>query len=152
MAVNFGQDDEPTREELEKSIPPEFWELPTTFISDPGARRIYKEMYQRLLEENPDRDTAELLILERASALYAYMRELEATVGYRNTSDYRQLSALWTSIVQDLRKTRHANLTEEQVRLQVSQEYIEIINKAISGLEPDVANSVRRRVANLLES
>lgn len=150
--VQFGEPEPVDRTEVEKSLPDEFWNLPETFISSGNARRIYEETYRQLLEENPDRDTIELMMIERAAALYAYMREMESTVGYKNTTDYRQLSALWTNMAQDLRKTRHANFTEEQVREQVHLEYVQIINTSLKGLDPETANGVRRRIYNALEA
>lgn len=152
MAVQFGEPVIEDRTEVEKSLPDEFWNLPDTFISNENARKIYIETYKQLLAENPDRDTIELMMIERAAALYAYMRDMESTVGYRNTQDYRQLSALWTSMAQDLRKTRHANFSEEQIRQEIATEYIQIVNTALKGLDPETGASVRQRIYNALNS
>lgn len=149
--VQFGEP-EPTVEELEESLPDGFWELPTSFIDSPKIQAMYVSLYQKLLAENPDRDTIELMLLERASALYAYMRSLEATEGYRNSSDYRQLTALWNQMANDLRKTRTTNFNEAQIRNEISEEYVEIINKALKGLDPETANGVRLRIARAMEA
>lgn len=145
-----GQEDMPTAEEVEESLPEGFWDLPETFIQSASIRRMYTSLYKQLLAENPDRDTIELMMIERAAALYAYMRALEASEGYDNTTNYRQLTSLWNAMATDLRKTRSVNFDEAQVREDIAREYIEVINSAIKGFDPEVANTIRRRMLSAL--
>lgn len=141
-----GQEDIPTAEEVEESLPDGFWNLPESFISSEPIRNLYTSLYKQLLAENPDRDTIELMMIERAAALYAYMRALEASEGYDNTTNYRQLTALWNAMATDLRKTRNVNFDEAKVREEIAREYIEIINASLRGFDPEIANTVRRRM------
>lgn len=136
--------------QAEENLPKGFWDLPESFIDSAPIRDMYTSLYQTLLMENPDRDTIELMLLERAAALYAYMRSLEASEGYDNTTNYRQLMALWNAMAADLRKTRSVNFDEAKVREEIAREYIEIINVALRGFDPEVANTVRRRMVTAL--
>lgn len=136
--------------EAEESVPDGFWDMPSTFIERPEIQTMYKSLYKQLLKENPDKDTIEIMMIERAAALYAYMRSLEATEGYRNSSDYRQLTALWNAMANDLRKTRTVNFDEAKIREEISYEYVQLVNTALRGFDPEIANSVRQRILNAL--
>ena len=135
----------------EEAVPDGFWNMPSTFIESPKIQEMYKSLYKQLLQENPDRDTIETMMIERAAALYAYMRSIEATDGYTNSTSYRQLTALWNSMANDLRKTRTVNFDEAKVREEITLEFIHLINKSLQGFSPEVANSVRHRLAKALE-
>lgn len=136
----------------EESLPEGFWDLPATFIEAENIRSMYHRLYKQLLEENPDCDTIEAMMIERAAALYAYMRSVEATEGYTNSSSYRQLTALWNAMANDLRKTRTVNFSEAAVREETLHEIIQIVNNSLQGFTPEIANTVRRRVARALEA
>lgn len=144
--------DEPDVVMGEESLPDGFFNMPDTFIEDEGIRQLYYTTYQLLLKENPDRDTIETMMIERAAALYSYMRSLEATVGYRNSSDYRQLAALWNAMANDLRKTRTVNFDEAKIKEEIAAEYIALVNNALKGLDVETVNTVRKRVALALRS
>lgn len=144
--------DEPDVVTGEESLPDGFFNMPDTFIEDEGIRQLYYTTYQLLLKENPDRDTIETMMIERAAALYSYMRSLEATVGYRNSSDYRQLAALWNAMANDLRKTRTVNFDEAKIKEEIAAEYIALVNNALKGLDVETVNTVRKRVALALRS
>lgn len=133
------------------SLPEGFWDLPQSFIDDPKIQKLYESLYQQLLDENPDRDTIETMMIERAAALYAYMRFVESTDGFSNPTNYRQLVALWNSMANDLRKTRTVNFDEAKVREEISMEFIQLINTSLQGFDPQTANTVRRRLAHALE-
>ena len=135
----------------EEAVPDGFWNMPSTFIESPKIQEMYKSLYKQLLQENPDRDTIETMMIERAAALYAYMRSIEATDGYTNSTSYRQLTSLWNSMANDLRKTRTVNFDEAKVREEITLEFIHLINKSLQGFSPEVANSVRHRLAKALE-
>lgn len=135
----------------EEAVPDGFWNMPSTFIESPEIQEMYKSLYKQLLQENPDRDTIETMMIERAAALYAYMRSIEATDGYTNSTSYRQLTSLWNSMANDLRKTRTVNFDEAKVREEITLEFIHLINKSLQGFSPEVANSVRHRLAKALE-
>lgn len=153
MARDFpGQEAvEITAEEVDEILPDGFWSMPETFIEITAVQNMYESLYKQLLKENPDRDTIETMMIERAAALYAYMRSLEATAGYRNSSDYRQLTALWNNMANDLRKTRTVNFDEAKVREETILMVIKMVNDALRGFEPEVQNTVRRHVANSLD-
>lgn len=136
--------------ENEQTLPEEFWDMPETFISNERVRGLYIDLYKRLLAENPDRDTVETLLIERAAALYAYMRHLESTEGYRNSSDYRHLTVLWNQMANDLRKTRTGNTDVAKIREDIYKEFMEIILASLRGMDPEVANTVKRRMLNAL--
>lgn len=135
----------------EERLPENFWNLPVTFIKDETIQEMYKVLYQQLLDENPDRDTIETMMIERAAALYAYMRNLESQQNYDNSNHYRQLTQLWNNMANDLRKTRTVNFDEAKIRQQISLEYIQVINKSLEGFSPEIANTVRHRLVKALE-
>lgn len=135
----------------EERLPENFWNLPVTIIKDETIQEMYKVLYQQLLDENPDRDTIETMMIERAAALYAYMRNLEIQQNYDNSNHYRQLTQLWNNMANDLRKTRTVNFDEAKIRQQISLEYIQVINKSLEGFSPEIANTVRHRLVKALE-
>ena len=153
MARDFpGQESVITAEEVDEILPEGFWVMPETFIEAPAVRDIYSSIYKQLLKENPDRDTIETLLIERAAALYAYMRSLEASHGsFKNSSDYRQLTGLWNTMAGDLRKTRTVNFDEAKIRTEIMHMYVKLVSDALRGFEPEVASTVRRRVQSALE-
>lgn len=148
--AEFGET-EPTVEEIEESLPEGFWTLPETFIDDEGIRQIYSSLYKKLLEENPDRDTIQLMMIQRAAALFAYMRSLEKKDGYRNSSDYRQLAALWNSMANDLRKNKIHDYSETDIRQEIMLDLMQRMNSALQGFDVQIASTVRRRVLASLE-
>lgn len=153
MARDFpGQESVITAEEVDELLPDGFWSMPETFIESPQVQKMYTALYKQLLKENPDRDTIETMMIERAAALYAYMRSLEASHGsFKNSSDYRQLTGLWNTMAGDLRKTRTVNFDEAKIRTEIMSMYIKLVSDALRGFEPEVASTVRRRVAAALE-
>ena len=134
------------------SLPEGFWDLPQSFIDDPKIQKLYQSLYQQLLDENPDRDTIETMMIERAAALYSYMRYVESADGFNNPNNYRQLVSLWNSMANDLRKTRTVNFDEAKVREEISLEFVSMINAALQGFDPPTANTIRRRLANALDT
>lgn len=139
-------------EAAEDSLPEGFWELPETFIDSPKIQELYQFLYRQLLDENPERDMIELMMIERAAALYSYMRSIEASSGFSNPTSYRQLSALWNSMANDLRKTRTTNFDEAKVREDITLQFVQVINESLQGFDPQTANTVRRRLVAAMES
>lgn len=137
--------------EAEQKLPDGFWNVPSTFIEDESIRGMYSILYQSLLDENPDRDVIETMMIERAAALYCYMRMMEKMDGYRNTTDYRQLTTLWNNMANDLRTTRKTNFDESKIREEISLEYAKLVNDALRGMDPTIASTVRQRVKVALE-
>lgn len=133
---------EPTKEEL--ALPDNFWDAPESFIQSDGAQELYRVISQKLCEENPSRDISATLLIERASALYAHMRDMERTTGYQNSSDYRQFVQLWNSIVTDLRKQNMVNVDEDVIRQEIVTEISSAIAEAVRGLTPEIANTVKQ--------
>lgn len=136
----------------EESLPEGFWELPETFIDSPKIQDLYHYLFEKLLEENPERDMIELMMIERAAALYAYMKSIEASSGFSNPTSYRQLASLWNSMAADLRKTRNTNFDEAKVREEITLQFVQIINESLQGFDPQTANTVRRRLVAAMES
>lgn len=145
-----GSETTPTTSEI---ITPEgFWDMPDTFIDSPKIQQMYLDLKAKLLEENGDRDTIELMMVERAAALYAYMRNMEATQGYTNSQNYRHLAALWQTMANDLRKTRISNQDEARIREEVTVELVRAIDKAMMAFDVEVASTVRRRLITVLDA
>lgn len=143
--------DVPVVHDVDDYLPEDFWNMPDTFIDDPSIKDMYVSLYKQLLKENQDRDTIETMMIERAAALYAYMRSLESSTGYSNSSNYRQLTQLWNAMANDLRKTRTVNFDEAKIREEISTDLIATINRALQGFEPEIANSVRRRILTQMD-
>ena len=125
----------------------DFWEVPATFISDKNIREMYDVIRKQLLQENPEHNLAEALMIDRAAALYCYMRSLEADTGYRNSMDYRQMMKLWIDITQDLRKESVVNVDEAKIRQEVIQDIATSINDAIRGFQPEIQSAMRQAIA-----
>lgn len=138
------------KEALDK-LPDGFWNVPESFIEDPELREMYHVIYSNLLKENEDLDTIEALLIERAAALYVYIRNNERSNGYSNSTDYRQLSQLWNNMATDLRKTRTSNVDVAQIRSEIMDEFTEIIIDAMKGFEPNIQATIKRRLLTALE-
>lgn len=128
-----------------EQLPEGFWEMPEDFIPDPQIRELHKILYQRLREENSDSDTIENMMIERTASLFAYLKMYEKT-GYKNTTDYRQLSQLWNKMANDLRETRTGNIDVAQVREELVAEFTEAILEAIRGFDITIATTVKQRL------
>lgn len=138
--------------EVDDNLPEHFFSIPDTFISDSRVKEIYYSTYQQLLEENDSRDTIETMMIERAAALYAYMRSLELEEGYSNSSDYRQLMKVWNDMANDLRKTRHINVDESQIREEMVSDILSDIQEAMRGFSPEISSTVYRTLYNKFTS
>lgn len=138
--------------EKEKSLPDSFWDLPETLIDSPNIQQMYRAILEEFLRENPERDMAETTLIQRTAALFSYIKHIESTPGIQNTSNYRQLNQLYQTMANDLRKVRTVNWDETKVREEIALEYIQLVNAALSGFDPEVAHTVRRRVAMAMDS
>lgn len=133
-------------------IPSEFWSVPEAFISDENLRFLHADACQRLRNDNPDADTLELMAIERVTSLYFYMRAKEASGNYNSDTSYKGMMQLWVSMAADLRKTRLGGADEANVRRDVLRQVVAAVNGAFNGMEPEIAKTIKARIAERLEA
>lgn len=131
-------------------IPAEFWSVPEKFIRDDSLRLLHAEVCSRLRDENPDADMLELMAIERVTSLFFYMRDRERSGGLDNAQAYKSMMSLWVTMAADLRKNRAGSADEEAIRSSVMKDVVTATRKALEGLEPEIANTVRIRFAESL--
>jgi hypothetical protein len=132
-------------------IPDDFWAVPEEFISDENLRFLHADICAKLRADNPDADTLEILAIERVTSLYFYMRAKEMSGTFSSDTAYKGMMQLWTVMAADLRKTRTGTADAQAVKDEVLKDVVRAVNGAFDGLEPEVASTVKRRIAERLE-
>lgn len=127
-------------------LPDNFWRVPNSFIEDDALRLLHAEVCVRLRNENSDADTLELMAIERVASLYIWMRNKENNSGFNSDTAYKDMIKLWTAMAADLRKTRIAVLDNAEAQAQIMTMLVGAINDALAGVEPEIANTVKRRI------
>jgi hypothetical protein len=135
----------------EGGVPDSFWSVPEQFITDQNLRLLHADSCQRLRQDNPDADTLELMAIERVTSLYFYMRSKEATGTFNSDTAYKGMMQLWVTMAADLRKARTGASDVESIRADVLKSVVRAVNGAFEGLEPEVAKTVKKRIAERLE-
>ena len=128
-------------------IPEEFWIVPEEFISDDSLRLLHADACSRLRHENQDADVLELMLIERVTSLYFYMRSKEGAGQINSDAAYKSMIQLWVAMAADLRKTRVNAVDQNAVRDSVTRDILQAVMGALSGIEPEVAGTIKRRIA-----
>jgi hypothetical protein len=107
----------------------------------------------RLTLEAPDADTLELMLMERVSFLYIFMRAKEAesasaTVEFDRT--YKDMMTLWVSMATALRQQRLRAEEVASVRLAVVSEVSRAIKEALKDIDPSVGHQIQSRIVSLV--
>lgn len=132
-------------------VPEEFWSVPENFISDHGLRLLHADTCRRLRDDNPEADTLEVMAIERIASLYFYMRSKEIQGNFGSDTAYKGMMSLWVSMASDLRKSRLGGADEATVRRDVLRQVVSAVNGAFNGMEPEVAKTIKARIAERLE-
>ena len=139
------------RNTLDVGLPASFWNVPEPFIPDETLRFLHSDLSVRLREDNPDADTLEMMAIERVASLYIWMRLKESSQGFNSDASYKSIIQLWTTMAADLRKTRTDHKTTAEAQAEIMEMLVGAINNALAGLEPEIANTVKRRVMESIQ-
>lgn len=131
---------------LSEGVPAELWNVPETFIPKTELQFLHSELCARLREDNPDADTLELMAVERVASLYIWMRFKEGEEGFKSESSYKAMIQLWTTMAADLRKARTDHKTAAEAQGEIMKMLAGAINDALAGIDPEIANTVKRRI------
>lgn len=132
---------------LSENVPMELWNVPEQFIPDASLRFLHSDISTRLIQDNPDADTLELLAVERVASLYIWMRYKEgAEGGFKSDANYKSMIQLWTTMAADLRKSRTDHKTTAEAQQEIMGMLVGAINDALAGIDPEIANTVKRRI------
>jgi len=127
-------------------VPDDFWSVPESFIKDENLRLLHSIVCARLRQENPDADTLELMAIERVTSLFFYMRDRESAGAMGRDQAYKAMMQLWVTMAADLRKTRIGVADESKIREGIYADVVRGIKNAVRGMEPEVAQTVRKRL------
>lgn len=132
-------------------LPDNFWNL-EAFNEREHLRDIHAMLAQRLQDEAPDADTLELMMMERVSFLYIFMRAKESSAGEELTFDraYKDMMSTWVSMAADLRKTRMRAEEMSSLRMMIVGEVSKALKEALKGVDPKIANEVQTKLITLV--
>lgn len=134
----------------ENRLPAEFWNL-DAFNEREHLRDIHAMVVERLQNEAPDADTLELMLMERVSFLYIFMRAREAADEEPNFDrTYKEMMALWVSMAADLRKQRLRAEETSSIRMMIVSEVSKALKEALKDVDPVIANSVQTKLITLV--
>lgn len=134
----------------ENRLPAEFWNL-SAFEDRNHLQEIHALVVDRLQREAPDADTLELMLMERVSFLYIFMRASE-TKSDDLTFDrtYKDMMALWVSMAADLRKQRLRAEETSGIRMMIVSEVSKALKEALKDVDPVIANQVQTKLVTLV--
>jgi hypothetical protein len=135
---------------LSDGVPNELWRVPEQFIPSEELQFLHSDICARLREDNPDADTLELLAIERIASLYFWMRHKEASDGFKSDQSYKGMIDLWTKMAADLRKARTEHKTATEAQKEIMGMLVGAINDALAGIDPEIANTVKRRIQHAM--
>lgn len=134
-------------------VPDGFWNA-EAFAKNPTLSEIHAMVVQRLIEESPDADTLELMMMERVCFLYIFMRASEFSVeeDQRLSFDrnYKDMMSLWVSMAGDLRKQRLRAEETMSIRYQIVSEVSKALKVALKNVDPNVAKEVQTKLVTLV--
>lgn len=135
----------------ENRLPAEFWNL-EVFEDRAHLRDIHALVVQRLQDEAPDADTLELMLMERVSFLYVFMRasEVKQDSDLKFDRTYKDMMALWVSMAADLRKQRLRAEETSSIRMTIVSEVSKALREALKDVDPVVANQVQTKLVTLV--
>ncbi len=126
------------------------WNVPEAFIPDEGLQDLYELLATQLRQDNPDADTLEIIMIERVAALYVFLRYRELTGDTGSLTAYHKNIELWAKLVDQLRRKRVDNSTDEVAKSKMLAGVSEAFQKTLTGLEPEVAAHIRQKFAKNL--
>jgi hypothetical protein len=131
--------------------------LPKEFFTASGLEPIWQDLrgqiLSRLVEEREGCDTLDQLLIERASYLYAHVRQKEASAdGFANDRAYKETFQLLVAMLQDLRRVRDREMALEEAKFAILQQVAGIVKDAVADLPVEDQQVVLGRVVSLLEA
>lgn len=128
----------------------QLWSVPEAFIPNEDLRALYDVVSVQLRVDNPDADALEVLMIERVAALYIFLRYRESTGDVDSMTAYHKNLELWAKLVDGLRKKRVDNSIDDANKQKILTNVGAAFQKALTGLEPEVATHIRQRFAQNL--
>lgn len=135
----------------ENRLPARFWNL-DAFQDRDHLRDIHAMVVDRLQAEAPDADTLELMLMERVSFLYIFMRAKEAgpTEDMAFDRTYKDMMSLWVSMAADLRKQRLRAEETSSIRMMIVSEVSKALKESLKDVDPAIANAVQTKLVTLV--
>jgi len=132
-------------------------DLPDEFYTAEGLEDTWAtlrtDVLARLVAERDNCDMLDTLLMERASYLYAHVRQKEAnTEGFSNDRAYKETYQLLVAMLQDLRKQRDRETSLDEAKYAILQQVAGIVKQAVTDLPAEEQQVVLGRVVSLLES
>lgn len=136
---------------LTNDLPENFWDLAEVPIDGiESLKEIHKVVIARLLDEAPDADTLELMLMERVAFLYIYIRAKENKQLFAHDRAYKETLQLWVGLAADLRKQRLRSVEEDKIRMEVIKEVAVALKEALKGIDPAKSAEVQDRFLSLV--
>lgn len=134
----------------ENRLPADFWNL-DAFSDKDHLHEIHRLVVERLQYEAPDADTLELMLMERVSFLYIFMRAKETSTEELNFDrTYKEMMSLWVSMAADLRKQRLRAEETSSIRMMIVSEVSKALKEAMKDVDPAIANAVQTKLVTLV--
>lgn len=133
-------------------LPADFWNL-EAFNERTNLRDIHALVVERLQNEAPDADTLELMLMERVSFLYIFMRASELPAEGEEIKfdrNYKDMMSLWVSMAADLRKQRLRAEETSSIRMMIVSEVSKALKEALKDVDPSIANAVQTKLITLV--
>lgn len=138
---------------MSSALPNEFWALPDATIDTDALQLIYAEITARLREESIKRGvtgTLEMMMAERIAFLYTWIRDREASGGFEQDRNYKELLQLWNQMAVSFQKTQIVDY--ESMRDALIQHVAATIQGALEDVDPEVASAVSSKITEAFET
>jgi hypothetical protein len=139
----------------EQRLPDTMFELPQA-IDDVDLRGLYEHVIHGLREDaakQPTVTTLQELLIERIASNYIMLRFKERHNSFAHERNQREFYTYWLAMVRDYAQlAKMMGIDENAVKTEMTTKIVTAINGALVGLEPSVAQTVRTKLAEALET
>lgn len=130
--------------------------LPDEFYSSDGLEEVWKNLRHtiltRLVNERDECDMLDTLLMERASYLYAHVRQKESnSEGFSNDRAYKETYQLLIAMLQDLRKVRDRENALDEAKVLLVMQVKTVVEDAVKDLPSEQQQVVLGKIIGMLE-
>lgn len=101
-----------TKEKLSK----EFFAQEVEALGSEAMQLIYAEIVERLIEDIPDADMLDSMLIERTAFLYVHIRHKETKKTFAHDRAYKETLQLWMQLAAQMQKKRSSEVSLEDMR------------------------------------